>query len=92
MHDSASAETLGPAWRRLRDRAGHGGTRGQDGVTPETPLLFTAQLRLTLNPDWAGPRQSCYKGLPFISDPESSILYPFRDPGSHTTEATGARV
>lgn len=50
----ASTETLGPAWGRLRDRAGHGGTRGQDGVTPETFLLFTAQLRLTLNPPRLG--------------------------------------
>lgn len=46
---SASTETLGPTWGRLRDRAGHGGTRGQDGVTSETPLLFIAQFQLALN-------------------------------------------
>lgn len=28
---SANAETLGPTSRRLRKRAGHGGSRGQDG-------------------------------------------------------------
>lgn len=41
---SANTETLGLAQGRLRDKAGHGGTRRWDGVILETPLLFTAQL------------------------------------------------
>lgn len=60
-------------------------SRGQDGVTPEAALLFTAQLGLALNPPWLGwPRASwaavLLQGASVQSRPSISNLIPLPGP------------